>query len=157
MARAEQLKRLVEHMVAGRLLPSDVGRLLKGFDTGWKDGLNRPVGQHPVFHGRSPFQRFPTSIRAHKVLSGRFWQARRLRVQAAQMVRDGNIVTMYLLSLTSAFHKVRFTTDGVWCQCGGQFGKSDRTDPYFRFWRARRRVAIEQERVAPVRVPKGST
>jgi glycosyltransferase involved in cell wall biosynthesis len=47
--RAQQLRRLLTYMVAGRLMPSNVSRLLQTFDAGWADGLTRPVSQHPTF------------------------------------------------------------------------------------------------------------
>jgi len=153
IARHEQRLRLLRHMVAGRLLPGDVHGLMQGFDAGWQDGLKRTTGQHPTFDANNTFQPLPTRVRSHKVLNGRFWQSANLHRVAAALVRDGFIVSLYLWSFTARSHRVRFTDDGVWCQTGGQFGKSDRRDPPFRAWTARRRVAREVARTAPVRVP----
>ncbi len=153
--RAAQRRRLLAHMVAGRMMPGDVRRLLATFDAGWAEGMARPFGQHPPCDVAPGFMPFPTVARPHVVISARSWQARTARGVAAQMVRDGAIVSLYLLSPTALWHRVRFTADGVWEQRGGQFGKASRTDPLFRFWRAGRRVQAAAGSRQAVRTPAG--
>ncbi len=149
--RAQQHQRLLRHMVAGRLLPGDVWRLLRTFDAGWAEGLTRPLAQHPTFGDPRPFLRFPATHRPHVIESARIWQATAARKRAAQSVRDGAIVSLFLLSPTTLFHRCRFNDAGVWEQSGGQFGKSLREEPFVRPWRASARVAREVARVQAVR------
>lgn len=151
--RAEQRGRLLRLMVAGQVMPGDVHRLLATFDAGWEAGMARPVAQHPVLPAPPPFQRFPTGPRPHRVILARSWRAGAGRAAAAQAVRDGAIASLYILSPTTLFHRVRFTADGVWEQTGGQFGKSDRSGRLFQPWRANARVSHEVARQQAQRLP----
>ena len=154
--RAQQRKRLVAHMVAGRLMPGDVGRLLRTFDAGWTNGMARRIGQHPAFEAPPPaFLPFPTQVRPHRVIGSGLLHRNRARAEAAAAVTDGQIVSLIILSPTALFHRSRMTATGVWEQTGGQFGKSGRDDPYWRPWRRRARIAREAARVQAVRVPRG--
>ncbi|MFZ3580750.1 glycosyltransferase family 2 protein [Loktanella sp. DJP18] len=154
--RADQRRRLLAHMVAGRLMPGDVGRLLRTFDAGWRDGMTRRLAQHPPLTEEPvAFLPFPTRVSPHRMIGARFWQRARAEAQAAQVVADGGVATLLVLSPTSLFHHCQFTPAGVWDQTGGQFGKSDRTDPPFRLWRAAARRDREYARIMAVRVPQG--
>ena len=154
MHRAAQRRRLLAHMVAGRLMPGDVGRLLAGFDAGWTEGLSRPTGARADLGAAPERLTFPTRVRPHEVVSARFWQGGRARARARALVAQGNVVSLYLLSLTALYHRVRFTEDGVWEQSGGQFGRADRHDPLVRLAPAGARVRLEEVRVRPLRVPR---
>jgi hypothetical protein len=44
----------------------------------------------------------------------------------------------------------------VWIQTGGQFGKSDRSDPWWAPWRARRRVDAEAQKMCALRDPQSA-
>ena len=153
---AAQRSRLVAHMVAGRIEPPDVGRLLETFRDGWMRGLARvpseglPTAQPLPFLG---FAGQPSGARRHRVLSGRPWQGRALRTQAAALTAKGETVSVIILSPSALFHRVTFTDDGYWLQTGGLFGRSVQSDQLFRFWRFRDRVAREVERVCLVRGP----
>lgn len=153
IARAAQRRRLLIHMVAGRLMPGDVLRLLKTFDSGWVDGMSRQIGQYPTFRPPSPFLRFPTEVRPHIERRARFWQRRRARRDAARDVERGAVVTLFLLSFTALYHRVRFTDQHIWEQSGGQFGRSDRAGLLVQFWRAGARVRAEMARLARQRIP----
>ena len=154
--RNAQRARLLRHMVAGDMMPGDVGRLLKGFDRGWLDGMARDFDQYPKFEAPTEFKPFPTRAghSGHQIIASRFWRARQASETAVKAVQGGAIVSVYLLSLTAFFHTCGFQPGGYWLQRGGQFGKSDRRDPVVRFWRAKRRVMREHDRVKGVRVPK---
>lgn len=153
--RAQQRRRLLAHMVAGRMMPGDVGRLLQTFDAGWADGMVRRMGQYPEFPAAvPPFLSFPTQVRAHRVIAARTWGRRRAMAKAAAAVRSGDVVSLFILSPTGLFHRCRFTAAGVWQQIGGQFGKADRSDPVLQICLMRRRVAQEMVRVSAVRVPQ---
>jgi hypothetical protein len=148
--RRQQKLRLLSHMVAGRIMPGDVARLLAGFDRGWQAGATLPLATSAIDDAVPAFLTFVPAVApgAHKVIHGRFWQARALRRQAVRDVTAGSRVTLILLSLTALYHRITFDPDGYWVQRGGQFGRSDRDDPVFRFWSQIGRAAREAGRIA---------
>jgi GT2 family glycosyltransferase len=153
---AAQRRRLLGHMVAGRLEPRDVGRLLATFHEGWAQGLTRRPIESPIAPDPPPFLPFrpdPPPARRHINLSGRPWQGRALRARAAALAAEGNTVSLVILSPTALFHRVAFTDQGYWLQTGGLFGRALPDDPLLRYWRFRNRVLRETERVRQVRVP----
>jgi GT2 family glycosyltransferase len=154
-----QRRRLLSHMVAGRIEPRDVGALLATFRAGWSEGLARAqtadagtgrgvTGPAPPF---LPFLADPPGTGRHTVLAGRSWQARRLDRTARKLAAEGGTVTLLLLSPTALFHRAGFTPGGYWLQRGGLFGRSLRSDPLVRAWRFGQRIARETARIAPVR------
>lgn len=154
--RASERLRLLGHMVAGRLVPSNVRALMKRLDQGYNEGLTRRRGGAQVSNSpMAAFMPFPFVPRQSVVLAGRVWQASRLRAQAAERAKAGDIVTLFLLSPTALYHHVRFDSEGFWEQSGGLFGKSDRDDPLFRAWLFSGRVARERRRVAQQRLISG--
>ncbi len=150
---ASERKRLVEHMVAGRLEPRDVRRLLRGLRQGYKDGNERRQNLfRPIQDLGGGFATFPVSDADSVVLSGRATRKRHLRRTAQQQVAAGRIVTLMRFSRTTRYHRVAFTDQGYWEQTGGLFGKSERTQPTFRFWLFSQRVRAETDRVRDVRL-----
>ncbi|WP_299139680.1 glycosyltransferase [uncultured Tateyamaria sp.] len=147
--RLSERKRALEHMVAGRLLPRDVRYLLGRLDQGYSQGLMRKRGGAQISASPIlPYQPLEVAPRKSVLISGRIWQAKRLRAEAAERVKNGEIVTLFLLSPTSLYHHVRFDPRGFWEQSGGLFGKSSRDDVVFRPYGFRERVLRERERVA---------
>ena len=157
--RAAQRARLLRHMVNGDLMPGDVARLMRGFDAGWFDGMARDFGAQVTFGDAPVFKPFLSTPvqRDHQIVTARFWQAAKAAETARNAVAAGAVVSVYLFSLTAMFQTCGFQPDGYWLQHGGQFGKSDRRDPWFKFWSAKRRVMREHDRVKDVRVPKMPT
>jgi O-antigen biosynthesis protein len=142
--RHDQRARLVRHMVAGRIEPGHVIKLLQTLEAGMSEGARRMIGPlPPISEANSPFLPVPSSPRQGVALSGRPWQARRLRKAAARDVAQSKIVTLVLLSPTARPHRMRFTRDGVWEQRGGLFGRSDRSEPILQWWSFHSRVARE--------------
>lgn len=151
---AQERVRALRHMVRGSLEPRDVRRLLSGLRAGYAEGQTRELaGLPPLPHAARGFQPFPAARSQRSVLiSGRSWSARRLHDAAASEVAAGHIATVIRLSPTALFHQVAFTDSGYWLQRGGLFGKSERAQPLFSFWRFSRRIAAERARVADVRL-----
>ena len=149
--RKRQRVRLLRHMVSGEIVPGDVRRLLRGFDRGWAEGLLRDVGQHRLEPLKSDFRPIVVPVKGHCVIQARFWRAKSAERRAAQAVADGTRVTLFLFSLSSRRHRVWFDPRGFWVQHGGQFGKSDRSDPWFKFWLSSARAIHEMDRVSQVR------
>jgi hypothetical protein len=90
--RAEQRRRLVRHMVAGAILPSDVGRIVWTFDNGWLEGMTREFGADsqwacpPKFRAIAPRLDGPT-----QVLVGRPRDMRDLPARATALVQAGQL------------------------------------------------------------------
>ena len=146
---AEERRRALTHMVAGRIEPRDVRRLMAGLRAGHAEGLTRPDADPvPLGPPLSAFRPFPSDPGRETVwLAGRIWQARALRDQARSAVAAGRIVSLLLMSPTALFHRERFHPDGFWEQRGGQFGKSLRDQPLFRACRFASRARNERNRV----------
>ena len=146
--RAAERKRLMDHMVAGRLMPDDVDRLMRRLDRGYAEGKTRLRGGAEILSTpAAPFRAFPVVARNNTLISGRIWQRARLRTEAAKRAAAGEIVTLVLLSPTTLFHHIRFDPAGYWEQSGGLFGRSDRTDPVFKRYGFSARVEREVARV----------
>ena len=145
--RGRQKARLLNHMVAGRLEPRDVTRVLATYDHGWTDGAARGLEPVPVPTSDGAFLTFDASGDSPAIiLSGRIWQAKRRTQSARTRAQAGETVILFLFSPTTFRHRVQFTSDGVWMQTGGLFGASDRKDRVFRPWSFRSRVKREVAR-----------
>ena len=151
-----QRRRLIGHLMAGRIEPHDVERLLQAFRKGWRSAEHRSASTRPLPTRTIPF--LPFFAEASKVpkasfLSGRSGQGQRLHARAKELAGKGETVSVIVLSPTALFHRVSFTDEGYWLQTGGLFGRSDDDDPLFRFWRFSDRVAREEDRVRNAREP----
>jgi GT2 family glycosyltransferase len=152
--REGQRRRLMAHVVAGRIEGRDLRRLLDGFDAGWAEGISAAEAAAPDLSPRAAFLPFRSRATGrHVVITARPWGAGRARAEATTLAAEGDIVTVMILSPTAMYHQVAFDPAGYWVQRGGLFGRSLRSDPLFRFWRFRDRVAREADRVTPVRGP----
>ncbi|APX13167.1 glycosyltransferase family 2 protein [Tateyamaria omphalii] len=151
--REHERKRVLEHMVAGRLLPRDVRHLMARLDQGYIQGLMRQRGGAQVLNSPiSAFKPFPSRKRTSTVLAGRIWQRTRLRAEAAERAQSGDIVTLFLFSPTARYHYVRFDPAGYWEQRGGLFGRSVREASLFRMFTFSERVAAETRRIGKQRL-----
>ncbi|WP_298858822.1 glycosyltransferase family 2 protein [uncultured Sulfitobacter sp.] len=153
----QERKRLLKHMVAGRLEPRDVRRLMKRLKAGYSEGLTRSFGGTRLArHAVLPFRpvNAPRRTSHFKVVRG-LRGASAIR-DAAVRVGTDRIETVLALSLTALFHRVYFDVSGVWVQRGGLFGRSNRDEPLFRLTTKARRGAKERRRVAAVRGLDGS-
>ncbi|MFZ7090837.1 glycosyltransferase family 2 protein [Primorskyibacter sp. 2E233] len=151
--RREQRLRLIRLMQRGPLGSDDVWRLMRSLDRGAREGAARNFAPLvPLPPSSEKFRPFPGRPGApRKFLSGRFWQASALRRAAAKAVENGEIVSLFLLSPTARYHRVRFTENGVWEQTGGRFGRSLRNAPILRYRRFSTRIRSEITRIEPVR------
>ena len=151
--RAREWRRAVGHMVAGRIEPRDVRRLLATLAAGWDEGLTRPLRDPAPLDGHPPdFLPLPaTGPRAGLLLAGPMRDAASLRAQAAAAVAEGRVVTLLLFGRGIAPHWHRFDARGWWEQAGGLHGRSSRQDPRVRIWSQDARVIAESERIGPDR------
>lgn len=150
--QASQRKRLLEHMVAGRMEPHDVRVLLAGLRNGFDKGLARQVGSLPrIPRASKGFRGFPAGEKTGSaVVAGRLWNRRRNWQDARRLAKTNKTVSLFLFSRTGLFHRVRFQ-DGIWVQTGGLFGRSDRRQRMFRIVGFNRRLREEKRRVAEQR------
>jgi GT2 family glycosyltransferase len=142
-----QRKRLIQHMILGTIEPRDVRRLMRSLHEGYAEGAQlgaTPLA--PIAATDAPFRNFGAAPYVHKVLSGRIWQRRRLRLEAKSLTNANVRVTLFLFSPTALFHRLRFTSQGFWEQKGGLFGKSGRNQPLFQFYGFRSRLRDEVSR-----------
>ncbi len=153
--RRQQRARLLRYMQNGDLAPGSIKALMRTFDEGWAkgrvDSFDRTIDLPDV--SPPPFKPFESTFEASsmEVMRGRFWQKRSILEQALAQIKRGKRVSVYLLSLSSLFHHVRFAPSGVWIQQGGQFGRSDRKGSIFQLISAKRRTRNEVTRVVKVR------
>ncbi len=147
--RTNERQRLLRYLVSGGLEPRDVRHLMGRLDYGFNEGSHRAFGQSNLAaHPAAPFKPF-TSIRRNSVfLSTRPMWAKKDHTNAADRVKNGEIVTMLSLSRTAIFHQLKFNEDGVWVQSGGIFGKTKRNEPIFSMTTRSRRLEKERGRVA---------
>ncbi|WP_417723050.1 glycosyltransferase family 2 protein [Salipiger sp.] len=151
--REEQLARLLRAERRGRLGKEDRQRLIAGYDLGIAAGSARQVeagdGPGAPLAAFRPYPGRPGAAR--RVLSGRVWNRRHLRAEAARLAAAGHIVSLYRFSMTALYHRVYFRPEGYWEQTGGLWGRSDRDGPLFRAARLASRVRAECARVTEVR------
>ncbi len=124
----EQRRRLIAHMVSGRIEPRDVGRLLSGLVDGWADGIARQLQPLPKMSDDPPaFLRVPgLGQRLGYAFAGRSWQRAALFAKARTAVAEGHIVTLFLFEPGVRRHWHRFQAEGFWLQTGGLWGRSER-------------------------------
>ena len=151
--RQGERRRLVSHMVAGRLEPGDVRRMMRRVDQGYGQGLERHRGGAQIAKSAvSAFRPMPVRTGAAVVLKGRVWQRTHLRREASLRADRGERVTLILLSPTALFHRVRFAPEGYWEHSGGLWGRAARDEPLIRFQSFANRVQREIRRVAKQRL-----
>jgi hypothetical protein len=140
-------------MVDGLIEPRDVRRVLAGLDAGLADGDQRALPSLPRIPSASRgFAAFPSMATGEaRVLAGRFWSRPRLRRVAAEHAAQGATVSLFVFSHTGLFHSVRFLPEGIWLQRGGLWGRSDRGDPLWQWWRFSTRLKREIARIEHLR------
>lgn len=131
--RLSQRRRLLRHMVAGRLDPFAVAPLMASLERGIAEGGQIAAGPGgappPEFPAPPAFLPMPAGNCRHVALPGWHWQARGLRARAARLVADGTLVTVLLLTPSFQPHRLILTAGGWWEQRGGLWGGSRPGDP----------------------------
>ncbi len=148
----EQSERLGRFLKQNLMSNSQREDLLQRLDLGIEEGKEDGEEQLPGIAPKPDF--FPLSApprHHHKVLSGRWFQKTSLLQQARREVADGHVVSLFLFEPTIRAHRVEFLEPGIWLQTGGLFGPSVRSEPRFRLWSFRKRVAKEQARLNKIR------
>ena len=136
----------------GDIEPRDMARLLAGLDQGFADGQTRQPITREIPPVVASFRRFSPILNGpHTVLRGHFSAKESLFTEARALAEQGRVVTVFLFSRTTLYHKRWFHPDGFWVQSGGVFGKSYRSDPLFRRFNYDARVKREVADLAQTR------
>lgn len=145
--------RAIGHLVAGRIEPRDLRRLMASLHAGWHDGLSRPLSDlTPLTTDPSPFVPLPDTFpRQGRLLSGPQKDAEKLRAEAQELTRSGIIPTILLYGPTIRPHWHSYDPRGFWEQTGGLYGRSDRSQPLFTPWRQDARTLAEAKRIGQFR------
>lgn len=144
---SEQEARLAGLVAARRLTRAEADRLMATLRSGLAEGAARALAAlAPLRPETAAFMPLPARTAGTVVLAGRPWQRARLSREAARRAAAGQVVRLFLFGPTALFHRRRFTDEGFWLHTGGLFGKSDRADPWFRFWRFSARLRRESAR-----------
>lgn len=143
--RERQRRRLLRHMVAGRLDPFAIRPVLDTLERGLAEGraLHPPP---PVWrHGSPPpFQPVPAGPGGEPLfLAGWHWQAGPLRARAARAVAGGGAAMLLLLTPGVLPHRLDLAPGGWWEQRGGLWGASRPGDPAVVFLPKAARIARE--------------
>ncbi len=159
--RQRETARMAKHAAARRITQVEADRVLATLESGWADGLIRPLAPRPplAYPGRAEFKPLPeTGPRPGFLITGRRWRRRWLLSAARAAVLKGGIATVICLSPTPLAHRARFHDDGFWLHEGGLFGRSDRSGPRFRLCFFKRRLTEEAARWAAFRpLPRDAT
>lgn len=125
---AIQRRRLLRHMVSGRLDPFGVGPLLERLQQGIRAGQAEPPAPWPAPWPDLPGEPFqplsptPPAPQRLCVFVGWHWQRHRLRENARQAVADDQTACLLLLSPTALPHRLSLCGGGWWEQSGGLWG-----------------------------------
>ncbi len=145
--REAQRARLLRHMVSGGLVPGDVEKLLRSFDSGAAEGRCRDKSLGRISDKAAMFSAIhdATFSGPREVLVGWSWQRKRLSADARQIVAGGGVAHVLCLSPGTLYHRRRFAECGFWLQTGGLFGRSHRDEPIVSVARLKSRARAEAE------------
>lgn len=149
--RHGQRRRLLRHMVAGRIGPEAVAALLATLEDGLTEGAGRRVSP-PQFASPPPFLRFPSAgpVPGAVILS-RPWSRAKAEARARRAREGGAVVTILHLRPGPRRHRLWLRPDGIWEQSGGVWGASDRSDRWLRLWTPSTRLRREMQRLSAYR------
>ena len=140
--------RLIAHMVRGNCEPRCVRKGLSDLAMGWEEGQTHNFSTKVRIPGRSSdFREFPSLFEGHRIEQSRYFRRASCIVRAQNAVSDGYRASVFSFSLSARPHRVRFTRSGVWVQTGGQFGRSVRDGPFWRWCTFAHSVKVEVARV----------
>ncbi len=155
-ARAEQRRRLLAHVIEGRIEPREMRRLLARLEAGLAAGAGR-TGPVLPFVTAVPAPPPPLPFPAlgpgapGVLLAARPLCWRRARAEARARAAAGEIVTLLALSPTPRPQRIRFETEGYWLVRGGVYGRAERHEPLWRLSSLAARARAEAARLAGLR------
>lgn len=152
----EQRLRLVRHVLAGRLGPLGVGRLMTSLRQGMAEALRGSAPQMPMPMEAAEVDFLRLNATPHDdgtpmILAGWHWQAADLRARAAQAIADGRSACLLLLTPTILPHELTLTTGGWWEQRGGLWGRVTRAERPAARLRRSRKLLVSRFETAMIR------
>jgi hypothetical protein len=148
--RGAQRLRLLRLMRLGRVQPDTVLRLLASFDAGSRKRAPDLRDLPPIQTERSTRRLFREAALDREGLAFVAWRrhGEAARAQAARCAAEGHVVTLFLFTPDSRYHRVAYHPDGYWLHTGGVWGRSERSGPLIqpgrRLDRARRELATRR-------------
>lgn len=135
-ARADQRRRLLAHVIEGRIEPREMHRLLARFEAGLAAGKVRQGPVLPLAAAMPPpppLLPFPALGPGARgiLLAARPIHWRRARAEARARAAAGEIVTLMALSHSPRPQRIRFVADGYWLVRGGVYGRAERHEPFW--------------------------
>ena len=157
--RDAQHKRLLKLMIAGRLIPSDVKKLLKSLGAGFMEGqkANVQASGKLIENDSSGFEHYQATVCVGKIFAGSLFSRNALIIAAIEASQKGAAVTVFCWSRTLLFHRKYFDERGFWVQTGGLFGKSERNGRYFQLISLKSRCMKEAAKLKNLRKIKEIT
>lgn len=142
----EQHNRLIGLMVDGRIEPRGVADLMASLHEGLVEVRTETSDPTQTITTRefTPFGH--TRPDGFLVFGGSTLSKRKLMEKVTEGTENNVAQLVMIFSITSLFHRRDFDVRGFWVQSGGIFGRSERSDPLFRFVRLQERIKIEFER-----------
>ncbi|NHF73591.1 glycosyltransferase family 2 protein [Paracoccus sp. 12-3] len=132
-------------MLDGRMDPLRIAPVLTTLRAGLRDGRQMALEGPPPPRNDSPaaFRRMPSPCHDSAVIGGWHWHANRLRGEAAKLLSQGLVPTIFLLTPSVLPHRVRLTKQGWFEQTGGIWGPSEPGDSPMARWHMRSRLTRE--------------
>ena len=154
--RRDEWNRIDRKLMSGHLEPRDARRLRRSFEQGVEEGKQIERTEPSILGpAKSTFLQYKSSRRGHAIVCAGIWRRKEAFEAAIAERNQGRIVSLFVFSRSSLFHRVEYR-NGVWVQQGGAFGRSDRSDPLFRLFTLRKRYETEIARVSSPRgIPGG--
>lgn len=148
--RGVQRLRLLRLMRLGRVQPDTVLRLLASFDAGSRKRAPDLRDLPPIQAERSTRRLFREAALDREGLAFVAWRrhGEAAHTQAARCAAEGHVVTLFLFTPDSRYHRVAYHPDGYWLHTGGVWGRSERSGPLIhparRLDRARRELGARR-------------
>lgn len=141
------------HLRKGTLTPDDATRLISELEEGYANGISRNMKPQECL-SEAPIGGIPQ--KSPNVAEDLFLVARQgtrtyCKDLAHAFVGQGHRVTVFDLSPTTQFHKVRFTERGYWHHTGGIFGRELRSEPLWQWATRGQRIARTLKRLEGIR------
>jgi hypothetical protein len=148
-----QFTRLEKQMLAGLMEPPTLPDLIETLKKGYEKGQGMALS--PVNIGPHPPKPAPLQLSSrtlpHFLLAGSPKDKAALERLGKAVALEGGVVTVLILSRSPAYMQIGFSADGYWLHSGGQYGKSDRTEPLFQRRSFKQKVQLEVARLRPIR------
>ncbi|MBL4806084.1 MAG: glycosyltransferase [Rhodobacteraceae bacterium] len=146
-------RRLEKLMLSGYLEPAGIAPILQSLNIGMLKGnaLTLPEQKADVKPSISVRPEIRQKTNRHVILAGGRKNSKWLKKTAGLLSKRGILVTTICLGYSAMYMQVLFSQNGFWQHSGGRFGKADRDDPIWRWYRKTARFMAEIRRLSVYR------